>query len=71
MKISSWWKDNGYKVRIKIFTILTFPIDVIACIVESLAGLYVKFFSWLLWDLLNGVFYGTGRKVKEDDKSTD
>ena len=67
MKMSNWWKENGYKVRIKIFTILTFPVDVIACIIESLEGLYRKFFSWLLWDLLNDVFNGTERKVKKDD----
>lgn len=52
----NWWKKNGWKIRIHIYTIITLPIDLLEDLVEFLAKLYRKFFEWLLWKLMNKIF---------------
>lgn len=52
----NWWKQNGWKIRIKIFTIITLPIDILEYIVVAFCDLYSRFFTWLLWDLMHKLF---------------
>lgn len=52
----NYWKNNGWKIRIHIYTIITLPIDILEDLVEFLAELYRKFFKWLLWKLMNRIF---------------
>lgn len=54
-----WWKENAWKIRIKIYSfliILIFPVEVIISILVFLVTFYRKFFSWLLWDAMHKVF---------------
>ena len=52
----NWWKNNGWKIRIHIYTTITLPIDLLEDLVEFLSELYRDFFKWLLWKLMNRIF---------------
>lgn len=57
MKFIKWWKENAWKVRIKIYTIIMFPVDILEYVITAFIDLYSRFFTWLLWDLLHKVFF--------------
>lgn len=54
-----WWRQNGWRVRIKIysfFTLLIFPVELLISVLTFLVSCYRDFFSWLLWDAMHKVF---------------
>lgn len=62
-----WWYQNGWRIRIKIYTLLKKPIDLLRFVLhllQILLNLIDRFLIWLLWNVLDALF--KYRKIDEE-----
>lgn len=59
MKCKCWWYENGWRIRVKIYTYLRKPIDMLRFILKLSQlplDLIDKFLIWFLWKFLDVLF---------------